>query len=144
MEVDNQCSDAAEPRMLILCFDGTAGQFDSNNTNVVKLFGLLRKDAMDKQRCYYQPGIGTYFEPGVVSPLISWWAKIMDEAIAWYLDGHVMDGYKFLMANYRTGDKICLFGFSRGAYTARALGGMLAKVGLLPRDNLQPVKFAYN
>ncbi|KAI6030584.1 hypothetical protein F5J12DRAFT_779698 [Pisolithus orientalis] len=165
MEVDNQCSDAAEPRMLILCFDGTAGQFDSNvnhfswdrefqNTNVVKLFGLLRKDAMDKQRCYYQesnfhfstsqPGIGTYFEPGVVSPLISWWAKIMDEAIAWYLDGHVMDGYKFLMANYRTGDKICLFGFSRGAYTARALGGMLAKVGLLPRDNLQPVKFVYN
>ncbi|KAI6030583.1 hypothetical protein F5J12DRAFT_903043 [Pisolithus orientalis] len=144
MEVDNQCSDAAEPRMLILCFDGTAGQFDSNNTNVVKLFGLLRKDAMDKQRCYYQPGIGTYFEPGVVSPLVSWWAKIMDEAIAWYLDGHVMDGYKFLMANYRTGDKICLFGFSRGAYTARALAGMLAKVGLLPRDNLQSVTFAYN
>ncbi|KAI6147469.1 hypothetical protein BKA82DRAFT_495980 [Pisolithus tinctorius] len=144
MEVDNQCCEAAEPRMLILCFDGTAGQFDSNNTNVVKLFGLLRKDAMDKQRCYYQPGIGTYFEPGVVSPLISWWAKIMDEAIAWYLDGHVMDGYKFLMANYRTGDKICLFGFSRGAYTARALAGMLAKVGLLPRDNLQSVTFAYN
>ncbi|KIO06148.1 hypothetical protein M404DRAFT_495980 [Pisolithus tinctorius Marx 270] len=144
MEVDNQCCEAAEPRMLILCFDGTAGQFDSNNTNVVKLFGLLRKDAMDKQRCYYQPGIGTYFEPGVVSPLISWWAKIMDEAIAWYLDGHVMDGYKFLMANYRAGDKICLFGFSRGAYTARALAGMLAKVGLLPRDNLQSVTFAYN
>ncbi|KAI6147465.1 hypothetical protein BKA82DRAFT_4355979 [Pisolithus tinctorius] len=161
MEVDNQCSDAAGPRMLILCFDGTAGQFDSKNTNVVKLFGLLRKDAMDKQRCYYQPGIGTYFEPGVVSPLISWWARIMDEAIAWYvyivtimnvkrtrvlryLDGHVMDGYKFLMANYRAGDKICLFGFSRGAYTARALAGMLAKVGLLPRDNLQSVNFAYN
>ncbi|KIO06146.1 hypothetical protein M404DRAFT_495935 [Pisolithus tinctorius Marx 270] len=143
MEVDNQC-EAAEPRMLILCFDGTAGHFDSHNTNVVKLFGLLRKDAMDKQRCYYQPGIGTYFEPGVVSPLFSWWAKILDDAIAWYLNEHVMDGYKFLMANYRPGDKICLFGFSRGAYTARALAGMLAKVGLLPRDNLQSVKFAYN
>lgn len=39
-----------------------------------------------------------------------------------------MDGYKFLMQNYRTGDKICIFGFSRGAYTARALAGMLHKV----------------
>ena len=41
------------------------------------------------------------------------------------------------------GDKICLFGFSRGAYTARALAGMLHKVGLLPRCNRQQVTFAY-
>ena len=76
-----------------------------------------------------------------------------------YLDEHVRAGYKFLMQNYRTGDKICLFGvwalcvvrfrnserrmtgliaarfdrssdsgFSRGAYTARALAGLLHKV----------------
>jgi hypothetical protein len=54
-----------------------------------------------------------------------------------------MDGYKFLMQNYRAGDRICLFGFSRGAYTARALGGMLYKVGLLPKDNPEQVTFAY-
>lgn len=41
------------------------------------------------------------------------------------------------------GDKICIFGFSRGAYTARGLAGMLHKVGLLPADNLQQVPFAY-
>ena len=41
------------------------------------------------------------------------------------------------------GDKICLFGFSRGAYTARALAGMLHKVGLLPPDNFQQIPFAY-
>nr|GAT48386.1 predicted protein [Mycena chlorophos] len=48
---------------------------------------------------------------------------------------HVMDGYRFLMDDYYEGDRICLFGFSRGAYTARALAGMLHKVGpaLLPR-----------
>ena len=39
-----------------------------------------------------------------------------------------MEGYTFLMQNYHAGDKICIFGFSRGAYTARALGGMLFKV----------------
>jgi uncharacterized protein (DUF2235 family) len=47
------------------------------------------------------------------------------------------------MQNYRVGDKICIFGFSRGAYTARALGGFLYKVGLLPRDNHAQVHFAY-
>jgi uncharacterized protein (DUF2235 family) len=40
-------------------------------------------------------------------------------------------------------DKICIFGFSRGAYTARALAGMVHKVGLLPRHNNQQIPFAY-
>lgn len=45
-----------------------------------------------------------------------------------YLNAHVQGGYTFLMQNYCPGDKICIFGFSRGAYTARALAGMLHKV----------------
>jgi hypothetical protein len=64
-------------------------------------------------------------------------------AIASNLDVHLMQGYEFLMKNYTDGDRICIFGFSRGAYTARALAGMLHKVGLLPADNLQQVPFAY-
>ncbi|KAJ3800882.1 hypothetical protein GGU11DRAFT_334189 [Lentinula aff. detonsa] len=130
-------------RTHILCFDGTASEYDSENTNVVKFFSLLKKDDFDDQLCYYQAGIGTFFAPGVVSPLFQWCAKILDEAFAWYLNAHVMDGYRFLMQNYRAGDKICLFGFSRGAYTARALAGMLYKVGLLPRDNQEQIPFAY-
>ncbi|GAW01068.1 hypothetical protein LENED_002638 [Lentinula edodes] len=133
-------------RTHILCFDGTASEYDSENTNVVKFFALLEKDNCDDQLCYYQAyqaGIGTFFAPGVVSPLFQWCAKVLDEAFAWYLDAHVMDGYRFLMQNFRTGDKICLFGFSRGAYTARALAGMLYKVGLLPRDNQEQIVFAY-
>ena len=47
------------------------------------------------------------------------------------------------MQNYTAGDKICIFGFSRGAYTARALAGMLQKVGLLPRSNGAQRPFAY-
>ncbi|KAG6865046.1 hypothetical protein C0991_005492 [Blastosporella zonata] len=90
-----------------------------------------------------QPGIGTWFNPGVVSPLFRWGAKVLDEAFAWYLDAHVIEGYKFLMQNYRVGDKICIFGFSRGSYTARALAGLLYKVGLLPRNNEQQIPFAY-
>jgi len=75
--------------------------------------------------------------------MFQWGAKILDLAIAWYLDAHVRDGYRFLMQNYKPGDKICLFGFSRGSYTARALAGLLYKIGLLPRDNEEQIPFAY-
>lgn len=132
-----------KPKILVANFDGTAGFYDSTNTNVVKFVSLLKKDT-DSQLSYYQAGVGTYFAPGVVSPTFTWLAKILDEAFAWYLDAHVMDGYKFLMDNYRPGDKICLFGFSRGAYTARALAGMLHKVGLLPKSDVQQICFAYD
>lgn len=132
-----------KPKVLVASFDGTAGFYDATNTNVVKFVSLLKKDT-DSQLCYYQAGVGTYFAPGVVSPTFTWLAKILDEAFAWYLDAHVMDGYKFLMDNYRPGDKICLFGFSRGAYTARALAGMLNKVGLLPKSNVEQICFAYD
>ncbi|KAI0632336.1 hypothetical protein C8Q77DRAFT_1125094 [Trametes polyzona] len=136
--------DEHKAKTLILCFDGTDSQFDGNNTNVVKFYSLLKKDDDNRQQlCYYQPGVGTYFNPGVVSPFFQWAAKILDEAFAWYLDAHVRGGYQFLMQNYNAGDRICLFGFSRGAYTARALAGMLHKIGLLPRDNPEQIPFAY-
>ena len=57
---------------------------------------------------------------------------------------HIRDAYKFLMQNYHDGDRICLLGFSRGAYTIRCLAGMLHKVGLLPASNGSQVQFAYD
>ncbi|CAL1708268.1 unnamed protein product [Somion occarium] len=131
------------PRTLVLCFDGTGDQFDNDNSNVVQLFSLLQKDDHRQQMVYYQAGIGTYTVPQIATPIMSKVSKAMDEAVAWNLDAHVMDGYSFLMENYQGGDKICLFGFSRGAYTARSLAGMIQKVGLLPAGNHQQVPFAY-
>ncbi|KAF8066480.1 hypothetical protein FPV67DRAFT_1494961 [Lyophyllum atratum] len=130
-------------RNLILCFDGTGDQFDFDNSNIVEFFGLLKKEDIDQQRVYYQAGIGTYCSPAIASPLKAKIAKVLDLAIAWNLSAHVMDGYEFLMQNYREGDRICIFGFSRGAYTARCLAGMIYKVGLLPVSNRQQVPFAY-
>ncbi|KAI0248360.1 hypothetical protein BJV78DRAFT_1131681 [Lactifluus subvellereus] len=132
-----------KPRTLVLCFDGTADEYGPRNTNVVKLYSLLKKDKVEDQLCYYQAGIGTYIQPGVVSPLFRWAAQTLDKAFAWYLYEHVMEGYRFLMQNYNVHDKVCIFGFSRGAYTARALAGMLHKVGLLSKDNTEQVPFAY-
>ncbi|KAI9444644.1 hypothetical protein H4582DRAFT_2179150, partial [Lactarius indigo] len=131
------------PRTLILCFDGTSDKYDKTNTNVVKLYSLFNKDHAGEQLCYYQAGVGTYTEPGLISSITQWVAKTLDKAIAWYLYQHILDGYRFLMRNYNTGDRVCLFGFSRGAYTARALAGMLHKVGLLSKDNTEQIPFAY-
>ncbi|KAG8924895.1 hypothetical protein FRC02_010123 [Tulasnella sp. 418] len=132
-----------EPKTLVLCFDGTANEFDDTNTNVVKVFSMLDKTDTSRQVVYYQTGIGTYGPPGLWTTVGLTVARFLDYAFAWYLGAHVMGGYKFIMDNYETGDKICLFGFSRGAYTARALAGMLYRVGLLPRDNVEHIPFAW-
>jgi uncharacterized protein (DUF2235 family) len=58
-----------------------------------------------------QAGIGTYFKPGVVSPLMRVGARFLDQALAWYLSEHIMNGYEFLMQNYHEGDSVCIFGW---------------------------------
>ncbi|KAJ2917307.1 hypothetical protein MD484_g3094, partial [Candolleomyces efflorescens] len=109
-------------RTLIVCFDGTGDQFDADNSNVVQFVSLLKKDDRNKQLVYYQ---------------------ILDTMLAGSINAHIMGGYKFLMQNYVPGDQISIFGFSRGAYTARCLVAMLHKVGLLPPSNSEQVPFAY-
>ncbi|KAG8680219.1 hypothetical protein FRC11_002790, partial [Ceratobasidium sp. 423] len=130
-------------RNLILCFDGTGDQYDQDNSNIVRFVQLLKKDDRSKQMVYYQAGIGTGVGPKPTGKLLSKISQTMDMALATGLSIHVRGGYEFLMQNYTEGDKISLFGFSRGAYTARALAGMLHKVGLLPAYNHEQVPFAY-
>ena len=68
-------------------------------------------------------GVGTYLAPGIVSPLFRWAARLLDQAVAWYLSEHVTAGYKFLMQNYNVGDRVCLFGSSDtdGGFDGRQL-----------------------
>jgi len=137
-------SEREHGRTLVLCFDGTGDQFDSDNSNVVQLVATLKKDDTSKQLVYYQTGIGTYTDSAFKAPLLSGISQVLDEMLAWNISSHIQGGYGFLMENYTQGDKICIFGFSRGAYTARALAGMLQKIGLLPPHNHQQIPFAYD
>ena len=68
---------------------------------------------------------------------------VMDQALATSFDSHVIAGYKFIMRHYRPGTKIYVFGFSRGAFTARFLSRMISHVGLLSIGNDELVPFAY-
>lgn len=125
-------------RTLVICLDGTGDQFDADNSNVVNFVACLKKDD-PSQVTYYQSGIGTYDGRGLKSGT----SAAVDMAVGSGLGVHIKDAYRFLMQNYHEGDKICLLGFSRGAYTIRCLAGMLHKVGLLPAHNIAQVSFAY-
>jgi len=130
-------------RNLILCLDGTSNQYSATNTNVIKLYAMLDR-ARNDQLSYYQPGIGTIPPPGVWGRFKSWFVTRLDLAIAWLLSQHVTDAYRFLMRYYQDGDSVFIFGFSRGAYTARAVAGMLYKVGLLTQGNEELIPFAWD
>ena len=65
---------------------------------------------LNRTECGLQAGVGTYFQPGVVSSIFRAPARVLDEMFAWYLSEHIIEGYKFLMQNYHKGDKIYLFG----------------------------------
>jgi hypothetical protein len=104
---------------------------------------MLKRDDINQQLVYYQAGIGTYTIPEIAKPWDAALQKTLDMMLGSHLDAHIMGGYEFLMQNFKSGDKIFIFGFSRGAYTARALAGMIHKIGLLPPCNHQQVPFAY-
>ena len=131
------------PRNIVLCLDGTSNKFAAVNTNVVKLYAMLDRARPD-QLSYYQPGIGTMAPPGVWGKLKRWFIKQLDLAIAWLLSDHVTDAYRFLMRYYQKGDRVFIFGFSRGAYTARAVAAMITKVGLLTQGNEELIPFAWD
>ncbi|EMD90242.1 hypothetical protein COCC4DRAFT_78621 [Bipolaris maydis ATCC 48331] len=140
-----------KPRKLVLCFDGTGNVFNGNtsDTNIVKLFDKFdRRDPM--QYHYYQTGIGTYNVDGgpinktFLGSIRSKISKTIDSGFATTFDAHVIAGYRFIMRYYKEGDKIYIFGFSRGAFTARFLARMIYRVGLLSEGNEEMVPFAYD
>jgi uncharacterized protein (DUF2235 family) len=126
------------PRNLIICCDGTNNEFGTSNTNVVRLIQSLAQDPV--QLVYYDPGIGTFPEPGYVTATGKRVSEAVDLAFATGLEAKVQRAYTYLMDTWEPGDQVYLFGFSRGAYTVRVLAGMLHEIGLLPArsHNLLP------
>jgi uncharacterized protein (DUF2235 family) len=127
------------PRNLVLCFDGTNAEFGRNNTNIVRLVQVLDRNP-ELQRLYYDPGVGTLPERGAWSALKKRLSTLAGLAFGAGLEWKVQQAYAYLMDVWEPGDKVFLFGLSRGAYTARVLAGMLHALGLLPTGshNLVP------
>lgn len=124
-------------KRLIVCLDGTWNTPDDkrNATNVVKIMRAIRHTSDDgiKQITFYDKGVGT---GGPID-------RFRGGAFGRGLDENVRDGYRFLANNYEPGDEIYLFGFSRGAFTARSLAGFIGACGLLTKDTLGQMKRAW-
>jgi uncharacterized protein (DUF2235 family) len=114
---------------LVICCDGTNNQFDGHHTNVLRTYQVARRYA--GQLTYYDPGVGTMPEPWHTRRFQKRLAMLRGLATGAGFFENIADGYRFLMANYEPGDKVFLFGFSRGAYTARAVAALLHSIGLL-------------
>ncbi|GGX90270.1 hypothetical protein GCM10010358_50290 [Streptomyces minutiscleroticus] len=113
------------PQRLIVCCDGTwLGPDVASVSNVRRVYNALMPTDVNgvPQLSHYEPGAGT--EGGVLR-------RLLGAGFAVGLSNDVLDAYQWLSAAYRPGDSVALFGFSRGAYTARSLAGLIAASGLI-------------
>ena len=132
-ETDPGAAAAAQGRNIVLLSDGTGNSAAKlNRTNVWRLYQALDLDSA-KQIAIYDDGVGT----SNIKPL-----RMLGGAFGWGHSRNVRDLYRFLCQHYRTNDRIYIFGFSRGAFTARTLADLIARCGILdpkktvPRFNL--------
>jgi len=121
------------PKNIVICCDGTGNEFGDRNSNVVKLYATLAVGP--EQVAYYHPGVGTMGAPAVRTRLGKLWTIFTGLAFGAGIKDNIADAYRYLMNTYEENDRIYIFGFSRGAYTVRALAGMLHMFGLLHRGN---------
>lgn len=116
---------------IVVCFDGTSKEYCRDNTNVVKTMEAIEID--DSQVAFYDPGVGTFSIFGrTIGRKVG---ILLGLAFGYGIRRNIEDGYEYLMNTYEPGDKVYLFGFSRGAYTARALAGMIHQFGILHEDS---------
>lgn len=128
-------------KKLVVCCDGTGNEYGSRNSNVVKLYSMLEKNTRE-QLAFYDPGVGTFsVRPSVTRIMQGFW-RAMGLGFGLGITQNILDAYTFIMQNYLEGDSVYIFGFSRGAYTARAVAGMLHKCGVLGTDNYNLLPYA--
>lgn len=117
-------------KALIVCCDGTWNTPDQKGqpTNVTKITRAILPRAADGtvQSVYYDEGVGTGNRLD----------RFLGGTLGVGLGTNVQQAYRFLALNYEPGDRIVMFGFSRGAFTVRSLAGLVNLVGLLRKGDL--------
>jgi uncharacterized protein (DUF2235 family) len=117
-------------RQLVVCLDGTNNRFSDRPTNVIHILRSLSRDS-SQLLAYYDQGVGTF---GLKETLFEWQkvpSRVFGLAFGWGISRTIGGAYEFLARNYAHGDEIFIFGFSRGAFAARALAAMIRAVGLV-------------
>jgi len=123
------------PRNLVICCDGTNNSLKSPPTNVRHLCQLADVADESRQRVFYDVGVGVDADPGMRTRIGSAFSRWSGSAFGTGLVENVTQAYYELIEHYAEGDRVFLFGFSRGAYTVRVIAGLLHNYGLLRKDN---------
>lgn len=130
-------------RNLVVLCDGTGNELggalsdtesDIRISNVLKLYRIVEKGK--RQLVYYTPGVGTVGRVDFLYRLKQKFLGVLGLAMGYGLDDNVLGAYRFLVENWEEGDRIYLFGFSRGAWTARVLAGLVHLIGLVRPSQL--------
>jgi len=120
-------------KRLAIFFDGTWNE-PGDNTNVWRLRSMVSNQDTEgnAQLAFYDSGVGTH-----------WYDRLRGGAAGTGLSQNIREAYQWLVEHYDDDDEIYVFGFSRGAFTARSLAGMIAKCGLLTPGSPMPVLQVY-
>ena len=122
---------------IVICADGTWNRPEEDiqkdyPTNVLKLARAIKPSVNDvKQHVFYDWGLGSYHN------------NFSAGATGRGIHKNILDGYRYIVQNYAANDKIFLFGFSRGAYTVRALSGLINNCGILKRPDARLISDAW-
>lgn len=113
------------PTTHVIVLDGTLASLDGGEPTNAGITWLLLNEARQGAR------LSLYYEPG-----LQWqgWGHALDLAAGRGINRQIRRAYGFLASRYRPGDRIFLFGYSRGAYAVRSLAGFIDRVGLLKRE----------
>ena len=116
---------------IVVLSDGTGQEGGKgHDTNVYKLFRML-EDRTERQIVFYDEGLGTD------------WRKFTGNAFGAGFSKNLLQCYQFIYDNYNAGDRIYLFGFSRGAATVRSLASFIHYFGILPKSRPELIKKAF-
>lgn len=118
-------------KRIVICCDGTWNTLKQPaTTNVVKVAEAVEQ--RDDQLVFYHAGVGTKtFE------------RVLGGAFGFGLSRNVRDAYRFVVEHYEPGDELFVFGYSRGAYTARSTVGFIRNCGVLRRTEIDRIDEAY-
>ncbi|KAM5356095.1 hypothetical protein ACJ41O_002741 [Fusarium nematophilum] len=127
------------PKRLIICCDGTwqssVSGLKNIPSNVTRLARSIARSGRDKDGKVWQQVV--HYDAGIGTGELSSDEQVRQGGFGIGFVGNVIEAYNFLVLNYNLGDEVFCFGFSRGAYTARAVAGLVTDIGIVCPKDLQ-------
>jgi uncharacterized protein (DUF2235 family) len=151
-------------KAIVICCDGTGnlGERDAKlgtASNVWRFYDAVLGEAESawQQTKWYDAGVGTETSSrsrrlSTIETILSWVGqdrpggvvkalgvlrRIVELAVGIGITENITEGYTEIVRRYEPGDKIYLVGFSRGAYTARCIAGVISRAGLLRSEQVR-------